>query len=400
MNLLFLTITRITTLEERGIYTDLMRKFRDEGHNVYIACPTERKFKEPTRLLKSDRVQILNIWTLNAQKTSLFEKGVCTLLLDRQFKSAIQKYFQDIKFDLILYATPPITFTDTIAWIKRRDGAVTYLLLKDIFPQNAADLGMISQNGPIFSYFRAKEKKLYKVSDYIGCLSPANVDFLLRHNPDIDPAVVEVNPNTIEPLQRFATAEQKAATRKKFSIPADALVFLYGGNLGKPQGIDFLIEVLESNKYRQGIFFIIVGSGTELPKLMNWFKQSEAKNVSVLEGLPKNEFDSLIATCDIGLIFLDKRFTIPNFPSRLLSYLENAMPVLAATDPNTDIGIIIEQAQCGFWVESGDLEGFNERIQRIAAEAATMSSNSLRLLNEQYKVGTSYKLIMGRMAQK
>lgn len=35
MKTLFLTMSRITGISNRGIYTDLMRKFRSEGHNIY-----------------------------------------------------------------------------------------------------------------------------------------------------------------------------------------------------------------------------------------------------------------------------------------------------------------------------------------------------------------------------
>jgi predicted glycosyltransferase len=36
MKILFLTIARINNISERHIYTDLIRKFRDEGHELYI----------------------------------------------------------------------------------------------------------------------------------------------------------------------------------------------------------------------------------------------------------------------------------------------------------------------------------------------------------------------------
>ena len=50
MNILFLTITRFNDVEDKGIYTDLMRKFRDEGHNVYVVTPLERRYKQKTSL--------------------------------------------------------------------------------------------------------------------------------------------------------------------------------------------------------------------------------------------------------------------------------------------------------------------------------------------------------------
>ena len=61
--------------------------------------------------------------------------------------------------------------------------------LKNIFPQNAIDLGMLSKNGwkkLIYNYFSFKRKKLYAISDYIGCMSKANCCYLMEHNTEID----------------------------------------------------------------------------------------------------------------------------------------------------------------------------------------------------------------------
>src|SRR5690606_23181917 len=102
-------------------------------------------------------------------------------------------------FDLVLYSTPPITLVKVIEFIKSQHGAFSYLLLKDIFPQNAVDMGMIKKNGFVYSRFRKKEIRLYDISDVIGCMSPANVRFILDHNADLRPEKVEVNPNSIEP---------------------------------------------------------------------------------------------------------------------------------------------------------------------------------------------------------
>jgi hypothetical protein len=83
----------------------------------------------------------------NIQKTNLIEKGISTLTLESKFKRGINKYFSDIKFNLILYSTPPITLQRAVEYVKQRDNAKAYLLLKDIFPQNALDLGMLEKTG-------------------------------------------------------------------------------------------------------------------------------------------------------------------------------------------------------------------------------------------------------------
>ncbi|MGN1229262.1 MAG: glycosyltransferase WbuB, partial [Prevotella sp.] len=119
MNILFLTmVSGMKDIDSRGIYTDLMRKFRDEGHEVYIIYPNERRNGLPTSLHESRGVHSLGVRTLNVTKTSIVEKGIGQLMLEGQFKRALKRYFGGVKFDIILYSTPPITFNNVIRYAK------------------------------------------------------------------------------------------------------------------------------------------------------------------------------------------------------------------------------------------------------------------------------------------
>lgn len=400
MNIIFLTLVRISGIEERGIYQDLMRKFRDEGHNVYIVTPCERRLGLETSLTESKGVHILNVKTLNVQKTSIVEKGVGTLLIESQFKAAIKKYLGDVKFDLITYSTPPITFTNVVKYLKRKNPqAISYLQLKDIFPQNAVDMKMFGEKSVFNWYFRRKEKALYKASDYIGCMSPANVEFLLKHNPEVKADKVEVAPNSIELKTNTDDANNtdKDVIRIKYGLPIDKPVFIYGGNLGKPQGIDYLVKCLDANKKRTDCYFVVVGSGTEYGKLKSWYNDSLDANLNVklMKGLPKADYDLLVRSCDVGMIFLDHRFTIPNYPSRLLSYLENKMPVLCATDVNTDIGKIAEENGYGYWCESVSPETFTALVDKmLASDRKAMGEKGYEFLKNNYLVEHTYNAIM------
>lgn len=400
MNIIFLTLVRIANIEDRSLYHDLMRKFRDEGHQVYIVSPSERRLGLETKLTESGGVHILNVRTLNVQKTNIVEKGVGTLLMESQFKKAIKKHLNGVKFDLITYSTPPITLTNVVKYLKKKNPeAVSYLQLKDIFPQNAVDIGMFSASSPFYKFFRRKEKKLYKTSDYIGCMSPANVEFVLKHNPEISADRVEVAPNSVELKENMPEPGQEAAERyyirSKYSLPTDKPIFIYGGNLGKPQGIPFLIKCLNANANRPDCHILVIGSGTELPSLKAWYEEKSPKSVTVMNGLPKADYDQLVKACDVGLIFLDHRFTIPNYPSRLLSYLENKMPVLCATDPNSDMGRIAEENGYGYWCESNSEEAFTAILDKmIHSDRKSMGEKGYEFLCKNYLVQNTYNAIM------
>ncbi len=108
-----------------------------------------------------------------------------------------------------------------------------------------------------------------------------------------------------------------------------------------------------------------------------------------MAALPKADYDKLVRLCDVGLIFLDRRFTIPNFPSRLLSYLENSMPVLLASDPNTDMGFIAEREGFGLWALSGDIAKFMDNMATLARNKKTtiaMGKKGKAFLLENYTV--------------
>ena len=269
-----------------------------------------------------------------------------------------------------MYSTPPITFNKIIAWQKKQ-GVPTYLLLKDIFPQNAVDLGLFSKKSPIYWFFRWKEKRLYALSDRIGCMSPANVRFVLEHNSNLKSEKIEICPNSIE-LRKEVLMKDKSILAK-YGIPTGKLLFIYGGNLGKPQGIDFLIQLLNELKDREDLHVCVVGSGTEGKKLYNWYERVNPKSVTLMNAMPKNDYDKLVSAADIGMVFLDRRFTIPNFPSRILSYLENRQPVFLATDKSTDMGEIAMRNGFGVWCESGDINTAIENINSL------VNSRSMRI---------------------
>lgn len=274
---------------------------------------------------------------------------------------------------------------------------MTYLLLKDIFPQNAVDLGMISKTGVkgiLYKMFRKKEEELYRISDYIGCMSPANVEYVLKHNPTTDSSKVEVAPNSYDRLSNVETSD-KESIRKKYNLPVNKPVFIYGGNMGKPQGIPFLIECMKAVKNREDCHFLLIGDGTEYSKLEAFVKDYKPKSVSVFRRLPKEDYDALAAACDVGLIFLDYRFSIPNYPSRLLPYLMGKKPIIAVTDPNCDTGSIAEANGYGYYCPSNSVETFVETVDRIlSSDIKQMGENGYQFFLNNYTTEHTYNTII------
>ena len=397
MNILFLTLGEIKDFNQTGLYPDLINEFADHGHNMYVVSPCEKKNKERYELIKKkDNISLISALIPDYFGVGLIRKGISSVFLSTRYTRAIKHAIPNVKFDLILYSTPPITFCGVIEKLKKRDKAVTYLLLKDIWPQGPIDIGALSTiglKGIVTSYFKNKEKRLYNISDYIGCMSTQNCRYL-EENTSLSKTKIEVCPNSIK--VRNAISVDKVKVRKDFGLPVEKTIYVYGGNLGVAQGIDFIISCVQRNEDNPDTYILIVGSGTEYKKLYDWFEMNKPNNSKLISYLPSEQYKNLMAACDVGLIFLDHRFTIPNFPSRLLSYMEGCMPVLAATDPNTDIGKVIELGGFGYWCESNDVNGFNRLLEKFkdSSSRQEMGKNAYRYLEKNYSVNNSYHIIM------
>ncbi|MCQ2516226.1 MAG: glycosyltransferase family 4 protein [Saccharofermentans sp.] len=401
MNILFLTTGRMDSIEQHAIYPDLLRCFRDNGHNVYTVSSYEKRTGKNTALVEDHGAHMLHVKIGNLTRNNTIEKGISTVMIENQYKFAIIKYLSNVKFDLVMYSTPPITLVKVIEYIKKRDNCKSYLLLKDIFPQNAVDLGMMKKTGLkgiLYKYFRVMEKELYAISDYIGCMSQANVDYVIKHNPEINSENVEVCPNCIDVSDTSISVENRIEIRNKYAIPLDKQVFVYGGNLGKPQGIPFLIECLKKVENHKNAYFLIVGGGTEYGKLEAYINDSKPQNIRLMQSLPKNDYDAMVGACDVGMIFLDYRFTIPNFPSRLLAYMQAKLPVLAVTDQNTDIGKIIVEGEFGWWCESNDANEFRKIVEEITNDnLRDKGIKGFEYLLKHYEVSDCVKQIESRV---
>jgi glycosyltransferase involved in cell wall biosynthesis len=152
---------------------------------------------------------------------------------------------------------------------------------------------------------------------------------------------------------------------------------------------------LDAVKNRTDCHFVVVGNGTEYSKLDEWHTQTTPRAVSLIQRLPKYDYDMLADSCDVGLIFLDYRFTIPNYPSRLLPYMMTRKPIIAVTDPNCDMGELAEKNGYGFWCPSNSVERFIEIVDRmLASDIMGMGKNGYEFFLNNYTVDHTYQAIV------
>ncbi|MBE6578286.1 MAG: hypothetical protein E7651_00590 [Ruminococcaceae bacterium] len=61
MNIVFLTIGSFNSIEDHSIYTDLLRTFRNNGHDIYVVCANEKREGKPTEFLHESGIHLLRV---------------------------------------------------------------------------------------------------------------------------------------------------------------------------------------------------------------------------------------------------------------------------------------------------------------------------------------------------
>lgn len=377
-----------------GMYIDLVKEFEKRGHNVFPIAPAEKGMK--TQVNREGKIEVLRVCTMELFGVNPVKKGIANLLLSRQFKKAIMEYYRDQNFDLIIVPTPSVLFADVVAYLKVYYKAKVYLILRDIFPQNAIDLGILSKKNPFYVYFRNKEKKLYRVSDSIGCTSLANVDYILSHNDVIVREQVHI-------LHNFQKKEERQVAdsrlKQKYEIE-NKFVVVFGGNMGIPQKIENVIAFAKACQDHQNILFLLIGKGTEKEKIKRMINENHLNNVRFIDFVPLNEYKSLLQLCHIGLISLNDKFTVPNTPYKMCDYFDAGLPVLASIDTNNDLGQILKEANAGLASLAGNIFELKENLMYLYNHPEVrgqMGKNGQKFYDQNMTIENAYDTILAHI---
>lgn len=366
MKILFLTISMPNMSGSSNMYAALIKELARNGHEVCVVAPVEKG--AGTRIVSAgENIRILQAESLPLFGVNLVRKGIANVLLPFVYQRAIDKNLRGEKFDLIITPTPPITLVDVVARMKKRCGAKAYLILRDIFPQNAVDLGFMKKWQPHYLHFRRQEKKLYRVCDKIGCMSQGNIDYIRKHNPDVPAEKLHILENFQAPEERVPATEDLKA---KYGV-GGKFVVIFGGNMGVPQKLENVLALAKACEAEYpDVAFLLVGKGVQQKRIRRLIAEMKLSNTVLHDLIPYQDYQNLVAQCDIGLISLNERFTIPNIPSKTLSYFNLSLPVLASIDAATDYGRLLDEIGAGLWSLAGDVPAFKANFDKLYRDAA------------------------------
>jgi glycosyltransferase involved in cell wall biosynthesis len=337
---------------------DLAQQFAMLGHRPVVIVPSPIPDR-PWMIERLDGIEVLRVAAPPTRAQSFVRRALAEMWLPFAMLRNVRKSpFRSAKWDLLVWYSPPIFFGPLISALRRTSGARTYLILRDIFPEWAVDLGLV-RKGPVYLVFKAVAALQYAVAEVIGVQTPSNLAYLSGW----------ASPNRrIEVLHNWlaVTPDVGCSIAVEKTVLAGRKIFVYIGNMGIAQGMDIFIELIQSLRHRDDIGFLFVGRGSEFAKLEAEKASRELNNVLFFGEIDSSEIPGLLAQCQVGLVALHPDHKTHNIPGKFVSYVHYGLPVLARVNAGTDLERIIEDNGVGK-VYVGNSVG---ELKRLAEELA------------------------------
>jgi glycosyltransferase involved in cell wall biosynthesis len=254
-------------------------------------------------------------------------------------------------FDGLAWYSPTTFFGPLVWWLKRRARCPGYLILRDIFPEWALDLGLL-RKGPIYWFFKGVANLQYAMAETIGVQTPSNLHFMARWASKPG-RTLEVLQNWLAPAANVGSSivvERSALAGRK--------IFVYIGNMGIAQGMDIFIDLAERLRPRADVGFLFVGRGSDVPRLVDRSRSRGLDNVLFHDEVDTREMPGLLAQCHAGLLALDPKHRTHNIPGKFLTYLQAGLPILARVNPGTDVATLIDHERVGAAYVGGSVAEF------------------------------------------
>lgn len=398
MNILFVFSRHSESKDDSTLTRELSDEFSRNGNDITVVTILEKKFKRETEYKIENGYEVLRVKTGNYFNVgNKIEKGITTLTMIPRLKRGILKYLGDKKYDLIITHTPFLSDAALINPLKKYFKCPAHLILWDIFPQNAKDIGII-KNNIIFNFFKQKEKKMFLAYDQIWCMSKGNIKYLQKKYEYLDKDKIKLLRNWA--YLKLKLEINKEEIRKKYGYSEEDFLVIFGGNMGKPQKLENILSLAEKCLELSDVKFIFVGNGSEKERLKKITKDKNLKNIEFIDQLPREDYEKFTSACDIGLVSLDERFTVPNFPSKTTDYFKLSLPILASLDRCSaeDYGKFLEkEVQGGIYAEAGNTEGLYKKFLILYKNEdlrKQLGSNGRKYYEEYLGVDKAYRTIM------
>jgi glycosyltransferase involved in cell wall biosynthesis len=339
---------------------DLVSGLGVQGHLVTVLLP-DATLTDNWSMDKQGNITVLRLKAPVTKDVSYFKRAIGEYLLSFFMHKNLKKSpLKEMTWDAIIWYSPTIFFGSLVKKIKAESKCYSYLILRDIFPEWAVDMGLLSR-GFIYRYFKKIERFQYLQADTIGVQTPSNLDYFHKEQEGFN-GEVEVLNNWLS-----ITAPGNSNINVEETVLAGRKIFVYTGNIGIAQGMDILIDLANEFRANNKAGFVFVGRGSVVERIKERANNYGLDNVLFYDEIDPDEIPGLLAQCHVGLVALDPRHRNDNIPGKFLAYMQAGLPVLANINAENDLESVINENKVGKVVNDNSLKKLAQFARELIA---------------------------------
>jgi glycosyltransferase involved in cell wall biosynthesis len=374
---------------------DLAQEMVRQGHFPTVMIPSPN-ISTPWLLENMSGVQVLRLRAPRTKDVGYVRRAINEFVMPFAMLRNLRKSpFSEEDWDGVVWYSPTIFLGPIVNALKKASTCQSYLILRDVFPDWAVDMGLLTKGLP-YRFFKVVERYQYSVANVIGVQTPANLPYFDRWNSQPE--------QRIEVLQNWLSSSPNTGCSISVSstLLAGRTIFVYAGNMGVAQGMGILIDLAEKLRDREDIGFLLVGRGSDVKFLREDVRKRGLNNVVFHDEIDPSEIPGLYAQCHIGIVVLDPRHKTQNIPGKFLSYMRSGLPVLASINPHNDLEKIIKIEGVGRVCTDHSVDTLQRLAEELLVEISSNSNISIRcraLSDKLFSPEVAVKQIIEALAQ-
>lgn len=368
---------------------DLAREFAAQGHELTVLLPAA-DLPTPFAIGDFDGARVVRLKAPRTKDIGYVRRTLGELAMPFAMRHNLAKSpLAAARFDGVIWYSPSIFHGPLVRWLKQRSDCPAYLILRDIFPQWAADMGLMGRGAP-YRFFATVARYQYAQADVIGVQTHGNLHYFHGWQQRHPQRQLEILENWLG-----APARRHARIRIADTRLAGRQILVYAGNMGVAQGLDIILDLARLLHTRRDIGFVMVGRGSEAARLREAAQPLD--NMLFFDEIDPDEIPDLYAQCAAGIVALDHRHTSHNIPGKFLTYLQSGLPVLATVNPGNDLVDLIRRERVGA-VSDGNratdlLHQTHELLQTVARDPA-IAERCRHLFQAHYSAAATVRQIV------
>lgn len=262
---------------------------------------------------------------------------------------------------VLVLASPPFLpiFAGAVCRVLGKKYSV---IMMDVYPEMAAQLGAISRTGFIYRIWNALVTRALEQAEGVLVLGRCMEQRIKHKSQRIRTHVIQ---NWVKGTEvYFLPGDQNPFFAEHPELKGKFIV-QYAGNLGMAQDFEPILQAAAKLQDHPDIQFVLIGDGQRREWLASTIQQRKLQNITMLPFQKPEKSKEFLSAMDIALITLEKGVEGLGVPSKFYPILAVGRPIIAVMDPNSEVALNIKDHHFGHVFDHDSTDAIAEAILEI-----------------------------------